>query len=149
MTGTLLRICEALLSGGGPTCRAAARKLAVVCFSAFSNREAPAQGFEGEDPWVSRLWEGAAGSGHGTLRHACVGRMRMQRLHAAGMAVLLPVQAACLRLNVEPATAAALAEAVGAFGRTGAELVGAADLDGFALGHPMAEVIARLITASQ
>lgn len=49
----LLKLTEALLMGGGMACRLAARKLAVVCYSAFAN-QGPHEpvGPDGEDAWV-------------------------------------------------------------------------------------------------
>lgn len=50
----LLKLTEALLMGGGVACRQVARKLAVVCYSAFAN-QGPHEpvGPDGEDAWVS------------------------------------------------------------------------------------------------
>ncbi|PRW58152.1 hypothetical protein C2E21_3152 [Chlorella sorokiniana] len=52
----LLKLTEALLMGGGVACRQVARKLAVVCYSAFAN-QGPHEpvGPDGEDAWAARL----------------------------------------------------------------------------------------------
>lgn len=60
-----------------------------------------------------------------------------------------PAQADFVRLQVEPEAAAAIREAVALYGAAGQELVAAADLDGFALGHPVKEIVARLVLAAE
>jgi len=59
------------------------------------------------------------------------------------------LQAYFVRLQVEPEAAALIKDTVVQYGGTGSELVAAADLDGFTMGHPVAEVVARLVLATE
>lgn len=61
----------------------------------------------------------------------------------------VPVQSQLVRLSVEPEAAATIAEATVQFGVAARELVGAADSDGFALGFPVPQMVARLVLASE
>lgn len=51
LMGRVLRICEALLASGA-ACSTAAKKLAVVAFSAFANQGPHPDSSTGEDAWV-------------------------------------------------------------------------------------------------
>lgn len=101
-----LRLCEPLLAGGA-ACRQAAKKLAVVVFSAFDQGQHPPSK-EGEDAWSNFL-----------------------------------------RMRLEPELAAAIAEVVAQHGAACKELAGCAELDGFALGHPVKEVVTKLLLAAE
>lgn len=57
-------------------------------------------------------------------------------------------QAARLRLCVEPETTQAIQGAIEQYGGAGASFIGASDLQGFAAGHPLGEVVSRLVLAS-
>lgn len=90
-----LRLCEPLLAGGA-ACRQAAKKLAVVVFSAFDQGQHPPSK-EGEDAWVS---------GHGCVSHLvcmymCTGA---SSVYASLQRFFLDVLLACIVLPPRRAT---------------------------------------------
>lgn len=140
---TLLRFCEELL-GAGAACRPAAAKLAALCRCAWGERE-HAGALEGEDGWVSGL-------------EACRDVVRevweSQQLVMGPLTTARPafptracLQATLLRLTVEPSAAADIQGALEAHCGAGRELV--EGLPAWAAGHPLGQVLARLVSGTE
>ncbi|KAL4431130.1 hypothetical protein ABPG75_006386 [Micractinium tetrahymenae] len=136
----LLKIAEPLL-GAGASCRQTAKKLAVVVHSSFSNQ-----------PHMHVALPSSPRKGGRTSPAQSEGASSGAPSPAKGAEAPSPMAEAWaefVRLQVEPEAAAAIAEAVAQFGEAARELVGAADLDGFTLGFPVPQMVARLVLASE